>query len=129
MLTPPAHRRGAGPAGIAATAIALLLLRALPVSAQLSPRNANYTIDARLDPVARTIDGRATLVWRNLSDRPATDLRFHLYWNAWAHNRSTWMREAALVSYCDSVRLASGARQAKRSQSRRATGLRHTPNI
>ncbi len=93
MLTPPAHRRGAGPAGIAATAIALLRLLALPVSAQLSPRNANYTIDARLDPVARTIDGRATLVWRNLSDRPATDLRFHLYWNAWAHNRSTWMRE------------------------------------
>ena len=97
MLTPPAHRRGAGPAEIAATAIALLLLRALPVSAQLSPRNANYTIDARLDPVARTIDGRATLVWRNLSDRPANDLRFHLYWNAWTHNRSTWMRERRLA--------------------------------
>src|SRR3972149_2836201 len=59
MLTPPAHRRGAGPAEIAATAIALLLLRALPVSAQLSPRNANYTIDARLGPGGWTLDGRA----------------------------------------------------------------------
>jgi hypothetical protein len=66
--------------------------------APLSPRNANYTITARLDPVARTIIGSEIVTWRNVTAKPATELQFHLYWNAWKNTRSTFMREVALGS-------------------------------
>jgi len=66
------------------------------ISPALSPRNANYTITARLDPAARTITGTETIRWRNITSRPAADLQFHLYWNAWKNTRSTFMRERAL---------------------------------
>ena len=59
----------------------------------LSPRNASYTIKARLDPASRTIRGDEILTWRNTSSRAATTLQFHLYYNAWRNTRSTWMRE------------------------------------
>src|SRR4029077_15277340 len=62
-----------------------------------SPRNANYTITARLDPATRTITGSELIVWRNITSAPATDLQFHLYWNAWKNTRSTFMRERALA--------------------------------
>src|SRR5437868_10972957 len=62
----------------------------------LSLRNASYTIVARLDPAARTIAGTETIVWRNITKTTATELQFHLYWNAWKHARTTWMRERAL---------------------------------
>jgi hypothetical protein len=76
-------------------------LRAQParsgaIDPPLSPRNASYTIRATLDPATRTITGTETIVWRNISSRAATDLRFHLYWNAWRDARSTFMRERAL---------------------------------
>ena len=61
-----------------------------------SPRNANYSIDVRLDPDTRTLTGRAVLTWRNIAAVSAPDLRFHLYYNAWRNNRSTWMREREL---------------------------------
>jgi hypothetical protein len=66
-----------------------------------SPRNANYTITARLDPSARMITGSETIVWRNITGRPAADLQFHLYWNAWKNKRSTFMRERALGGTSD----------------------------
>jgi Peptidase family M1 domain len=62
----------------------------------LSPRNANYTISVRLEPATRTISGSETVRWRNVTSKPATDLQFHLYWNAWKNTRSTFMRERAL---------------------------------
>jgi hypothetical protein len=58
-----------------------------------SPRNANYTIDVQLDHAARTLAGRETIHWRNISTQPAIELQFHLYWNAWRDAESTWMRE------------------------------------
>jgi len=63
----------------------------------LSPRNANYTIDARLDVSSHTIAGSETIVWRNITSRAANELQFHLYWNAWKNDRSTFMRERALA--------------------------------
>ena len=66
--------------------------------APLSARNANYTITARLDPATRTITGSETITWRNITTVAATELQFHLYWNAWKDNRSTFMRERALAS-------------------------------
>ncbi|MBI3493386.1 MAG: M1 family metallopeptidase [Acidobacteria bacterium] len=63
----------------------------------LSPRNANYTIAAQLDPATRTIAGSETITWRNITSKPAVDLEFHLYWNAWKNPRSTFMRERAMA--------------------------------
>jgi hypothetical protein len=63
----------------------------------LSPRNASYSIDVRLDPASRTITASETITWRNVTSRSVDSLRFHLYWNAWRDDRSTWQRERALV--------------------------------
>ena len=63
--------------------------------ARISKRNANYSIDVELDPDTRTLQGREVLTWRNISTQPATELQFHLYYNAWTNSRSTWMRERA----------------------------------
>ena len=62
-----------------------------PLPAQ-SPRNANYTIQARLDPQAHTIAGSLVLEWRNLSGVPLQSFPFHLYWNAFSNNLSTSAR-------------------------------------
>jgi hypothetical protein len=64
-----------------------------------SPRNANYTIKATLDPAARTIAGEQTLTWRNIATTAATTLQFHLYYNAWRDDRSSWMRELSLSGF------------------------------
>src|SRR5438874_2334397 len=87
-------RRAVVPGALIAT-----LAAAGSVSAQpepRSPRNANYTIAARLDPASRTISGTETIVWRNITATIATELQFHLYWNAWKNARTTFMRELAL---------------------------------
>jgi hypothetical protein len=63
----------------------------------LSPRNANYEIEARLDEGAKTIRGRATIRWRNITDQPTSELQFHLYWNAWRDADSTWLRERRIA--------------------------------
>ena len=96
-------------------ALAIAMLSALacraPASAQpgrtgafappRSPRNANYTITARLDAATRTIAGSETVTWRNISGRAASDLPFHLYWNGWKNASSTFMRERALGASTD----------------------------
>ncbi len=64
----------------------------LPPLPEQSPRNASYTIDARLDPEKRTIDGTLVLDWRNTSDQALSSFPFHLYWNAFRNNLSTSAR-------------------------------------
>ncbi len=68
----------------------------VPASAK-SASNANYRIEATFNRQQRTITGRETLAWRNTSANPATTLQFHLYYNAWRDDRSSWMREARLA--------------------------------
>jgi hypothetical protein len=63
----------------------------------MSPRNATYRIDVRLDHATRTLTGLETIRWRNLSASPASELQFHLYWNAWRDLDSTFMRERRLA--------------------------------
>ncbi|MDX1501762.1 MAG: M1 family metallopeptidase [Thermoanaerobaculia bacterium] len=53
----------------------------------------DYRIEARLDPATRLLEGRQVVTWRNLRSRPTQELWFHLYWNAWRNDRSTWMVE------------------------------------
>ena len=39
---------------------------ALPPLPERSPRNASYSIDARLDPERHTVEGTLVLDWRNI---------------------------------------------------------------
>ena len=84
----------------ACLAMAVVLTSAVSADAQpLSPRNANYTIDVTLDTRARTLSGRETLVWTNITMPSTDELQFHLYYNAWRNDESTWMREHTLTSW------------------------------
>ncbi|MCU0255857.1 MAG: M1 family metallopeptidase [Vicinamibacterales bacterium] len=85
-----ATTRAAGPAGPAQAAGA-------PARAR-SPRNASYSIDASLDPRTRTITGRAVVTWRNVTGRPTSELRLHLYWNAFKNTRSSFLRGRLLAA-------------------------------
>ena len=57
----------------------------------LAPRIANYRIEARLDPEARTVTGRQVLRWHNSTKQTAKELQFHLYLNAFSNNQTTLM--------------------------------------
>jgi hypothetical protein len=59
----------------------------------LSPRNASYTIDVRLDARARTLAGREILRWTNITTAETRELQFHLYYNAWRDDQSTYIKE------------------------------------
>ncbi|MGM9514828.1 M1 family metallopeptidase [Roseateles sp. DB2] len=61
--------------------------------ATLSDRVVDYRIEARLDPVRHTIDGKQQLRWRNRSDREVRSVYLHLYLNAFEGEGSTFMTE------------------------------------
>jgi hypothetical protein len=62
----------------------------------LSPRNANYTIEVTLDAESKQLHGHQIVEWRNIQTEPTGELWFHLYWNAWRNNRSSWLLEDRL---------------------------------
>jgi hypothetical protein len=53
----------------------------------------DYTLRATLDPVKHTVHGEGSIVWRNRSGEPATELWVHLYLNAFKNERSAFLRE------------------------------------
>ncbi|MEO5566086.1 MAG: M1 family peptidase, partial [Luteimonas sp.] len=61
--------------------------------ATLSDRVVRYSIDATLDPVKHTIEGRQQLTWRNRSAQPVCSVYLHLYLNAFEGPGSTFMSE------------------------------------
>ena len=65
--------------------------------APLSASNASYTVEATLDPESQQITARQVLRWTNLQQQPTDELWFHLYWNAWRNDQSTWMRGSRLA--------------------------------
>jgi len=64
--------------------------------ASLSPRIANYTIDLSLDVDNKHVHAIQEIVWKNIGSTPVSELRFHLYYNAFKHSESTFMQEGAL---------------------------------
>jgi len=64
----------------------------LPPLPEASPRNASYTIEARLDPEKHALTGTLVLEWRNTSEQALSSFPFHLYWNAFRSNLSTMAR-------------------------------------
>jgi hypothetical protein len=75
---------------LAAAAFAAPVRAATPVS----PPVVEYTIRANLDGKTHTIDGEERLVWRNPSDDSVSELRFHLYLNAFKNNRTIFALES-----------------------------------
>lgn len=68
----------------------------LPVEASeepFCPQVANYRIDVRLDATGRTLNGKELVSWTNMTEDPCEELWFHLYWNAFQNNQSTYFRE------------------------------------
>ena len=59
----------------------------------LSDRVVRYDIQATLDPVKHTIDGKQKLTWRNRSAQPVCAIYLHLYLNAFEGPGSTFMSE------------------------------------
>ncbi len=51
-----------------------------------------YTLRAKLDATAHTVHGEGTIVWRNASDKPVSDLWVHLYLNAFKNQSSDFLR-------------------------------------
>ncbi len=54
---------------------------------------ANYAIDARLDEVTHTIEGRSAIRFTNPSSEPTKELYFHLYLNAFSDKDSLFLRK------------------------------------
>lgn len=54
----------------------------------------SYLIEAQLFPQTRKLTGVETLSWRNTSQYPVDNLRFHLYYNAFRSLKTTFMQEA-----------------------------------
>ncbi|MGE5048725.1 MAG: M1 family metallopeptidase, partial [Deltaproteobacteria bacterium] len=56
-------------------------------------RVADYELEARLDPVLHTVEGRERLSWKNRSAEPISSLYVHLYLNAFEGPGSTFAQE------------------------------------
>jgi hypothetical protein len=59
----------------------------------LSDRVVDYKIEATLDPVKHTVDGKQQLTWRNRSAHPVRTVYLHLYLNAFEHAGTTFFTE------------------------------------
>lgn len=56
------------------------------------PKLASYTLTARLDPGEHRIDGRGVIEYLNTTRVPLKELYFHLYLNAFKHEKSLFLR-------------------------------------
>ena len=64
--------------------------RALPAPARV----VRYDLRVALDAENHQLSGSGTIRWTNPSDVPVSELKLHLYWNAFRNNRSTFFRES-----------------------------------
>ena len=71
------------------------LLLAGPLLGLEEPKKlVDYDIQVTLEPKEKLFTGRETLRWTNSSGDHVPDLKFHLYWNAFRNNRSTFFKES-----------------------------------
>lgn len=62
---------------------------ALPTT---SDRVVKYVLEAKLDPETHLVEGKETITLRNTSSAPLSDLRLHLYLNAFKNDRTLFRR-------------------------------------
>ena len=55
-----------------------------------SPRNASYVIDARLDVKTHLLSATEEITWRNITAHAASEVRLHVYFNAWANDKTSY---------------------------------------
>lgn len=72
----------------------LTVVLALPTAVQARDI-ADYDIEVSLDPATHELEGSMSIRWRNTTGVPTSEIWFHLYLNAFASSRSTFMRELA----------------------------------
>lgn len=53
-----------------------------------------YVIDAKLQPEIHKLSGVEVITWLNSSEIPVDHLRFHLYYNAFRNEKTTYMKES-----------------------------------
>ena len=53
-----------------------------------------YLITAQLLPKVKKLEASEILTWINKTDNPISNLRFHLYYNAFRNIKSTFLKEA-----------------------------------
>ncbi len=97
-------------AALGLSSVSLLLAQEeLVETDDATTRNANYRIEVTLDPESKVLTGRETITWTNVQEQPTDELWFHLYWNAWRNNRSTWLLESRLRGRLpDDLRIEEG---------------------
>lgn len=60
----------------------------------LSDRLTGYAIDAKLDPVTKTVEAKMKAFWVNASSDVVPDIQLHLYMNAFRSSKSTFNIES-----------------------------------
>ncbi|PDO10713.1 MAG: EnpEP protein [Candidatus Reconcilbacillus cellulovorans] len=68
--------------------------RPKPTPTPLSSRLTEYHIGVRFDERSRTLEGAETVTWRNPGRQAVGEVYLHLYPNAFASDRTTFMRES-----------------------------------
>jgi hypothetical protein len=63
------------------------------VKEPLSERITGYRIDAKLDPVKKTVTGKMDAFWVNISGKEIWYARLHMYMNAFSNKNTTFFRE------------------------------------
>ena len=63
------------------------------------PQIASYKIELTLDTESSTLDAHEILTWKNDTEEPTSEIWFHLYWNAFQNNRSTFLQERSRMGY------------------------------
>ena len=72
---------------------ACAVLAACVAAASAPPDTVDYDIQARLDPVTHKLEATEVVTWRNTTRTPTDELWWHLYLNAFASSRTTFMTE------------------------------------
>jgi hypothetical protein len=71
-----------------------LILACIESPANPLPESSiSYTIEVRLDPETRGLDGKETITWRNTLDSAVDSIPMHLYLNAFSNRGTTWFRD------------------------------------
>jgi len=90
---------------------------------ELPPAAIAYRIDARLDPATRALRGTEEIRWTNTTGATLAALPLHLYLNAFAHQRTTWLSEEQIGRFdtVDDLIARSPTRGAGSRRSRSST--------
>lgn len=59
----------------------------------------NYKIKAELFPKEKVVKGEENIIWKNNTSKPASEIYFHLYLNAFRNELSTFIKESGVERF------------------------------